>query len=860
MIPKDIHPQACHLHIHIAEEVTPKKGTKPKTGHTKGKQQSRVSFGLYQGHIPGTLKDDELLVWKERYALSDRKARDLHRAVSVCINPQKLLCLQKHDSVTHNDVIHDDVTSDTSECSSTTGRLQLSLDQWMEWQRAPVPTGYVGHSSTTKQLVKLLQFTENASVSPDFISGYDMEMQMFLNSVDIVPSSSNQRSEEPAISSSNAATDEVRPSEKRGKQRLCFDSEDDDFVISSSNKKQAVVESSDNKNGGSRSVNVLPANNVVDSTSPSVGDEPAAVSDNVSLVPPPPNINSLSWMDHLPSSQSPNKTFTSTPLPLNYSTPVKTPSKTTSKLVSPNKDKSFPFKQSLLSAPVGTPSKFITDSRTSSPKQHNPVPPKAKKVPAPKLVATLETSSQTLSSPKKKVVTPKISIPASPKHVSLVGTPYSITQSDSKSGQSPGKVKQKTLEFAKVQSPNKPSPLLLKKKLTATTKPISLVAKANSKTPTKVSAVKPITPIHQHAFASRSPVIRSPSITDKFPGKLDDAINIIPESDMECEEAPIVACSSHSKSNELEEDSFAVVHNKKKSNQQPSFLCTQLPPAGSPHRTKRTVIDSSTDDDFTPVKKKCRFTKNPSISATQEEDYFELEAEEASNDITLTEDNVGEQDMNMYDVDDSFINDATQLTQLPSKSPVNMDAIYKQSLISPNNVMFAGKPMGKGAKYRMRISRNHKLLHHFIGRAGIEVMTSDQSQYGTANDSFTGSEAEEDYLPLSQEDSDTCDKVTDVTPKKPSNRRAVIMTPGSVTESPRLPRHQTASDVPPKKALFSSQAHPPVASIVPMAPKGQGSSSSKDIIVSPSLIVSYHIMTCKSSLNYRSLFHQFFNS
>ena len=842
MVPEDIHPQVCHLHMHIAEEVTPKKGTKSKTGHTKGKQQSRLSFGVYQGHIPGTLTDNELLTWKERYALTDRKARDLHRAVSACVNPQKLLCLQKHDAVTHDDVTHDDITSDTSECSSTTGRLQLSLDRWMEWQRAPVPTGYIGHSSATKQLVKLLQFTENAAVSSDFISGYDMEMQMFLNNVDIVPFSSNQRNEEPTISSSIATTAESRPSEMRGKRRLCFDSEDDDFVISSSSKKQAVVGSSDNKNGGSCSMNILPANNMVDSTSPSVGDEPA-VSDNTSLVPPPPNINSLSWMDHLPSSQSPNKTFTSTPLPLNYSTPVKTPSKTMPKLVSPNNKKSFSPKHPFLSAPVGTSSKFVTDSRTSSPKQHKPALPKAKKVTTPKLVATLVASSQTLSPKYNKVVTPKQSILASPKRVSLVGTPYSVTQSDgnqgTKSGQSPAKENQKSLEFAKVWSPNKPSPLLLKKKLTATNNPtISLVAKANLKTPTKVSAVKPITPIRQHAFASRSPVVRSPACAPITDGKLDNAIDTIPESDMECEETPI-ACTSHSKNNELEEDSFAVVHNKKKSNKQPSFLCTQLPPAASPHRTKRKVIDSSTDDDFTPVKKKCRFTKDPSISTTQEEDYLDLEAEESSNDVTLTEDNVDEQEVDMYDVDDSFINDATQLTQLPSKSPVNMDAIYKQSLISPNNAMFAGKPMGQGAKYRMRISRNHKLLNHFIGRAGIEVMASDQSQYVTANDSFTGSEAEEEYLPLSQEDSDTCDKVTDVTPQKPSNRRAVIMTPASVTESPRLPRHQTASDVPPKKALFSSQANPPVASIAPMAAMGQASSScSKEVIVSPSLIVS----------------------
>ena len=47
----------------------------------------------------------------------------------------------------------------------------------------------------------------------------------------------------------------------------------------------------------------------------------------------PPNIDSLSWMDQLPLSQSPNRTVISVaPLPLNYSTRVKTPLKTTTKV------------------------------------------------------------------------------------------------------------------------------------------------------------------------------------------------------------------------------------------------------------------------------------------------------------------------------------------------------------------------------------------------------------------------------------------------------------------------------------------------------------------------------------------------
>ena len=827
MVPKDVQPKVCHLQMHVAEETTPKKVTKSSTSCAKGKQ-SRLSFGLYKGHIPGTLKDDELLIWKERYALSDREERDVSQAVAACIKPQKLPCLQKHCDITDED---EGATSDLLECSSTTGRLQLSLDRWIEWQRAPVSTQHIGHSTTTRQLVNVLQFTENVTEGQDFVSSYDMEMKMFLHHGDIIPSSSNQRSEEPAISST-AATAEGRRSDKRGKRRLCFDSEDEDFLISSSSKKKGL-----SQKARSCSVDVSPSSNMVDSTSAGNNDTPVAA--DISLIPPPPNINSLSWMDHLPASQSPNRTIISTPLPLNYSTPVKTPSKGTAKVVPPSKNKALPLNLPHVGTPIGTSSKPVSvgNNKTMSSK---PVPPKQTKASTPKLVGTLKTLSLPVSQKNDEVaVTPKQSTPVSPKHVSLVGTPYLERHSDgnqaTKPGHSPVKLKQKAMEFAskpKAQSPAKSSPSVSKRKL-ASNANISLVAKPNLKTPTKVSAIKPTTAMGLHTFASRSPATGSP-MSVPIIGKSTDDIDTIPESDMESEETPIatVVSDSRVKNDELEDDSFAVLHNKKKKNYQPSFLCTQLPSTPSLHKAKRKEIDSSTDDDFTPVKKRNKFTANgPSSSSTQEEEFLELEAKESSCDETLTEDNVDEQGVNAYDSNDSFINDATQLTQLPSKSPVNnMEAFYKQSLISPNNGIFAGKQTGNGAKYRMQISRGHKLLHHFMGKAGIRVMPTDQSQSGIGNESFTGSEAEEDYLALSQDVSD-CD-ISDFTPKKPSNRRAVIITPGSVA-SPTLPQHQAVSDVPPKKLLFTPQANAPVAPVT----KGSSSCSS-DVIVSPSLLVS----------------------
>ena len=822
MIPAGLHPQVCHLHMHVAEETTPKKATKSSVGHSRGKQ-SRLSFGLYQASIPGILEDTELLVWKERYALSDRQTHNLQQAVATCMKPDKLLCLQEQSKIADTSV-----SSDNAECSSTTGEIQLSLDRWIEWQRASVSTRHIGHSSTTDQLVRILQFTENATVTPDFIMSYDMEMQMFLNHDDILPSSSKQHgNEEAAISSSSVPTYGNKSNDKTlktGKRRLCFDSEDEDFVTANINKKETAVVRPSSAASSSKhsSVDVSIIDDMVDSTS--TGNEGVPpVADSISIIPPPPNIDSLSWMDQLPLSQSPNRTVT--PLPLNYSTPVKTPLKIMAKGLSPAKTPNkvqLPLELPHLVTPVGQPSRSskVSNSKLLSSKQSTPTVPKGNKLSTPKLVATVRPSSQCVSRDKVAAPTKQAT---SPKQVSLVGTPYLGKHSDN----------------TQATNQRNKSPLVLKKKKRhPSNASVSLVAQTSLlRTPPNAQKVKPTISKGRHAFAVNSPSAQSPLVVRESPNKFDDVIDTIPESDMECEETPIITGGSDVRNGKSEQDSFAVVHNKKKNNQQPSFLCTQLPSAAAFPRRKQQVIDSSTDDDFTPVKKKRKLDNHSSVDSTQEEgeEYLDLEAEVSSSDVTMTEDNVAKftDKEDVYDIDDSFINDATQLTQLPSKSPVNMQAIYRQSLISPNDVMFDGKRAGRGTKYRMKISRGHKLLHHFMGQAGVKVRPSDQSHSAIANDSFTGSEAEEEYLPLSQEYNDIRDNdvtendIIEVTPEKPSNRRAVIMSPDTVSPPPS--HHRTAHSVPPKKVLFSPKKKAEVA---------PNSSSSSNVIVSPSLIVS----------------------
>jgi len=788
--------------MHIDQADTPKKVSK---GSGKGKQQSRLSFGIYQGHIPGTLTDAELLVWKERYALSERESERLRQEIVSCVKPSRqLLCLQQKR-------VQDD--ADSTECSSTTGKLNFSLDNQIEWQRAPISVGYVGHSSKTKQLMNILQFTENMSVTEDFGLHYDMEMQTFLDLNDVViPSSSSrqQSSEQEAIT-----TTTVTGRQKSGKRKLHFDSDDEDFMATSNTKRRPVAQT-ELDSSSSNAVSSSPVKKKQFTSSGEISQDTniAAIStidvlieddvmphnDNVSLIPPPPDPDSLDWMDDLPPSQTPISTTTTTSGstasklstgPVSYSTPVKTL----------KRSKIFP-------STVGNSSLKQTTTLKSA-ARHSPL----------KLKKTKQKSS-----PSKHAVSPKTSC--------LQKSPPVSKSSSLKRTLPLG-----TISPLEIGLPNSNLKMYL-----------TLSSQGEGESSTKQAAsvglesrVKPFS----HKSGPHAPAHKSPTTKLPINKPTKDTVDTIPESDYEDEGTAANTdngCDgAYSIRNKTEDDSFVAVHNKKKTNKEPSFLCTQLPPATSSKLPTKKRVDSSTDDDFTPVKK-TRFAKQPSVSSAQEyaNDFLELEAEVSSDNVTNDEDFIQEQSTNVYDVGDSFINDATQLTQLPSKSPVNMQAIYRQSLISPNNDMFGGGHTAHGSKYRMAISRHHKLLHHFTKSAGIQITSRDQSQHSSplaGSDSFTGSEAEEEYLPLSQnveEQNDDNDFKSYSIPEEriSSNKRAMLMSPDSdcdvktpmATSSPQ--RRITAS---PKKVSFSP--------LVPAAKASNTSTTSKPVIVSPSLIV-----------------------
>lgn len=791
MVPNHLRPQVCHLHMHVDQTDSPKKAPK---GAAKGKQQSRLSFGIYQGHIPGTLTDAELVVWKERYALSERKAEKLRQEIASCMKPSRqLLCLQQKS-------IQED-TDDAAECSSTTGMLNFSLDNQTEWLRAPVSVGYVGHSSRTKQLMNILQFTENISVTEDFGLHYDMEMQTFLNPDDVIIPSSSSRQQ---ASEQETITTTVTGRNKGGKRQLHFDSDDEDFVATSYNTRRPqndldISNSTTPSPAKKKQVTNIDTNSTIDVL---VEDDVVPHNDNVSLVPPPPDLDSLDWMDDLPPSQSPITTTSfatskSSTGPVSFSTPVRTL----------KKSKIFP-------SAIGNSSFKHTPSEDLKSSGHSPLKlkkTKQKSSPSRQAASTTLSGNARKSSPVSKSSILKRTLPLgtiSPMEIGLPSGNLKMYLTLSSQGEQGSSSKQAAI--------------------------------VGLESPVKLISHKSSSSLACKSLTSKSPVKKLSSI--------EDMVDTIPESDYE-DEGTAMTADSNSVEGKAEDDSFVAVHNKKRTNKEPDFLCTQLPPAVSSRLSTRKRADSSTDDDFTPVKK-TRFAKQPSFNSDAD-DFLELEAEVSSDNITNDENSVHEQSKNVYDVEDSFINDATQLTQLPSKSPVNMAAVYRQSLISPNSDMFGGGRTGRGSKYRMTISRHHKLLHHFTKSAGIQITASDHSQHSSSlvgNDSLTGSEAEEEYLPLSHDVKDESggnDFVEDnsmIIPenKVSTNKRAMLMSPDSdcdVVKTPKvtLSPHRTIT-ASPKKVTFSPLAQ--------AAKANNSSTASKPVVVSPSLIVRHSFMLC----------------
>lgn len=151
-------------------------------------------------------------------------------------------------------------------------------------------------------------------------------------------------------------------------------------------------------------------------------------------------------------------------------------------------------------------------------------------------------------------------------------------------------------------------------------------------------------------------------------------------------------------------------------------------------------------------------------------DFIEEEAELSQEDSMLCDD-MDAQDS--YNMDDSFINDNSMLTQYtpthkPTRARTSAAAkshdqvdMYKQSLISPKDKIFSKRKCDANrGKYRMAFSQRYHLLNHYMDKAGFRC-DSESKKHGFRsrngkNDRHelcsSGSEAEEMGVAYGEED------------------------------------------------------------------------------------------------------------
>ena len=313
----------------------PEKGTRGR-GRGRGKQ-SRLSLGtpvLSRASQRGCLNREELDHWSKNFALPDRELKACERAVNDCYKPHPLLGLvhiKKKDSshrIQDSSFLNQTNTSTCSTplSSSATHKYPLSLSKWVRWQTGQTHFKMVGPSEKRKQFVALLEFMDLMHSCEGMGESYSTEMATFLNEEDIVEVTGTAGSTEGRVER------RVRVCKRRRLPSDSSDDDDDDFVEKSRRDAVRVVDEKANCLGETSDRGQTVGDDVVldevdtdeqhvSSPTPGVvvlptpevpppcNNDRSSLAFSQHVIPRPPSCESLDWLDNIEPSQN------STPLP-----------------------------------------------------------------------------------------------------------------------------------------------------------------------------------------------------------------------------------------------------------------------------------------------------------------------------------------------------------------------------------------------------------------------------------------------------------------------------------------------------------------------------------------------------------------
>ena len=674
---------------------------------------------------------------------------------------------------------------------SQSGR-SLSLSRWVHWQTAPVSHKIVSDSLRSRQLMSSLEFVDLCQTSEGMGHSYELEMETFLNLEDVKTDWRGRRGS-PGEEQEKDDDHMHKRNKTRKRQRVFEDSsEDEDFRPSSSKRtsvsKTAVVsvneEGSSNSGGEGEDRHVSEREDVImvdgeegdggDDVgeeglppegdllevpdSPSGGDEGSNLQPNdrgfltnsQHVVPKAPSIDSLDWLDEIVPSQ--------------ISTPRVTPA---SKRKREKGGSEFCF-----ATPKLPPSLRKTRPPSAAPTVTHAAPP-VKPLPNPTPPVTHATPPVTPIRAVNSKNSESIDLFSDLSSAALFDD-FSLSFQRGPNT-NPPRSPAHTEEQPNMQQLSNITPDFNPRLERGPHKSTSLHLKNQD--------IAPPAAMEDNCLELDEEMITAIAESD-----LEDE-PVSPKTETRnCHSAP-----SEPVSTSYLEDSFLLAHGRghKKSRKGVEFLrsptgasCSSVSPHSKENKVtfinlsdeasdtltvsgkenqprqkypKRVVgkvvcVDSeSSDDEFqAPLLRRVKKqtvtfsakTQNKSPDWEQKEmrggqvhGFVEDEAELSSDGhCEASADEEMEEDSNCYDFEDSFINDASMLTQVsPTQRPAgatrgahpaaHMGDVYRRSLMSPDT-LFAGQRRRMGNQYRMVFSQRHRLLNHYINKAGFDVSPS----------------------------------------------------------------------------------------------------------------------------------------
>ena len=343
MVPRYISPQVHKMHMTIGEFISSRQGrkgtsTKSAKSSTGVAGQSRLTFGASKkkgGKSKCFLSNDELSCWSNELSLSDRAFRTLEKSVERCFPTQtEFLSMAKLKGESRkrsrdNSFVDLNTSSANSSLNSSASQMRrqfhLSLGRWSHCQTAPLPTAVVKHSTKSQQFTSTLEFIDLLNSAEGVGQCYDLEMETFLNREDVVRVGDKLDEED-----KRSATDgSVLKKRKVGRlRRVIDDSSDEDCVpcevkgcdgkgdVAESASTEAIVSGADDEVTGEEHLSEGEMEEeACGGPEESSGMSKGEKSDNAALlgytasqhvVPRAPSLDSLDWLDEMEPSQLPS--------------------------------------------------------------------------------------------------------------------------------------------------------------------------------------------------------------------------------------------------------------------------------------------------------------------------------------------------------------------------------------------------------------------------------------------------------------------------------------------------------------------------------------------------------------------------